>query len=166
VVRPRPTRRNPLRAFVQVRVPLSTHLDPNGGAGVASGRRGRRFKPGHPHLNCVRTSQHLLSLAQPVQSHSPEMDLTSYALSSIPDLRSTVGGGVAVGSVRSPLGFWGWLSRPWWIGLGVIIATVIALVSIFLTSGGTSGYSNTGNCVAQGNNNTVNCPSSDSGVGR
>jgi hypothetical protein len=63
------------------------------------------------------------------------------------------GGGAAV---KSPADI---LSRPWWVGLGVVLTFVVALVSIFLISGGTSNYSNNGPCVAQGNNNTVNCPS-------
>jgi len=58
-----------------------------------------------------------------------------------------------------------WLSRPWWAGLGVILAAALAVLALLLTSGGSTGYSNRdGNCVAQGNNNTVNCPSTSSGV--
>jgi hypothetical protein len=65
-----------------------------------------------------------------------------------------------------PGGLGGWLSRPWWVGLGVLLATAVALVSIFLASGGSPSYSNYGNCVAQGNHDTVNCPSTTSGAGR
>jgi len=58
-----------------------------------------------------------------------------------------------------------WLSRRWWAGLGVILAVVLAVVGFLLTSGSSTSYSNhDGNCVAQGNNNTVNCPSAGSGV--
>lgn len=43
------------------------------------------------------------------------------------------GGGPAVRE-----GLRGWLSRPWWTGLGVILATVLALMGYFLVSGGGS----------------------------
>lgn len=73
---------------------------------------------------------------------------------------------MAVMPARSRSGLGRWLSRPWWVGLGVLLATAVALVSIFLTSGGSPSYYNHGgNCVAQGNNNTVNCPSTGSGAG-
>ncbi len=49
------------------------------------------------------------------------------------------------------------LSRPWWVGLGVVLATAVALLGYFLVAGGSTSYSNTGPCSAQGNGNTVNC---------
>ncbi len=48
VVRLYRTQRDPLRAFAQVRAPRSTHPDQGRCTGIASGRRGRRFKSGHP----------------------------------------------------------------------------------------------------------------------
>jgi hypothetical protein len=56
------------------------------------------------------------------------------------------------------------LSRPWWIGVGVILATAVALVGYLLASGGSSSTSvvkNTvdGNCSIAGNNNTQICDS-------
>ncbi len=81
-----------------------------------------------------------------------------------------LGVGVAMRSAKSRTSFWGWVGRqlswPWWAGLGVILATAVALMGYFLASGGSATYSNHGNCVAQGNGNTVNCPSTDSGPGR
>lgn len=72
---------------------------------------------------------------------------------------------MSVVPTRSPSGVGRWLSRPWWVGLGVIFATAVALATIFVTSGSSPSYTNHGgNCVAQGNNNTVNCPSTGSGV--
>lgn len=72
---------------------------------------------------------------------------------------------MAVVPKRSRSGLGRWLSRPWWVGVGVILAAVLTVAGFFLTSGGSTSYSNHGgNCVAQGNNNTVNCPSTGSGV--
>jgi hypothetical protein len=72
---------------------------------------------------------------------------------------------MAMASARSRSGSGRWLSRPWWAGLGVILATAVALAGIFLTSNSSPSYSNNGSCVAQGNNNTVSCPSAGSGAG-
>jgi hypothetical protein len=58
------------------------------------------------------------------------------------------------------------LSWPGWLGLGVIIATVIAAMSILLSSGGSSTYSNRGNCDAVGDGNTAYCPSVSPGTDR
>jgi hypothetical protein len=52
-----------------------------------------------------------------------------------------------------------WLSQPWWVGLGVLLATAVALAGVLLTSGGSPSYSIRGNCVAQGSNNKVTCSS-------
>lgn len=61
-------------------------------------------------------------------------------------------------------------SRPWWVGVGVVLATIVAIVGYLLASGGSSVNSevNTvhGSCNAAGNNNTINCPNSSSGTGR
>lgn len=58
------------------------------------------------------------------------------------------------------------LSRKWWQGLGVLLATAVALLIYFLSSGSSSSYSNTGNCIAQGSGNTVTCSGAGSGAGR
>jgi hypothetical protein len=59
----------------------------------------------------------------------------------------------------------GWLGKEWWAGLGVILAAVLAVIGFYLSSSGSSTYSNHGSCVAQGNDNTVNCPGTGSGKG-
>jgi hypothetical protein len=64
----------------------------------------------------------------------------------------------------------GWLanmlSRPWWVGLGVVLATAVALMVYFLGPGGGSpSNSVNGNCNAQGNGNKVTCTNTGSGVG-
>jgi hypothetical protein len=51
------------------------------------------------------------------------------------------------------------LSARWWTGIGVILATAVALLGIFWASSHSAGYTITGNCNAQGANNTVNCAS-------
>lgn len=71
---------------------------------------------------------------------------------------------VEVVAVR-PTSVAGVLSRPWWVGLGVVLATAIAILGIFLAAGGATSYSNTGPCSAQGNGNTVNCSGASSGTG-
>ena len=38
-----------------------------------------------------------------------------------------LGGGVAVTAARSRSGLGRWLSQPWWVGLGVLLATAVAL---------------------------------------
>jgi hypothetical protein len=67
-------------------------------------------------------------------------------------------------------GLWVWLSdrlsRPWWLGLGVVLATLMALLIYFLGSGGSLSYANNGSCVAQGNGNTVTCRGPSAGTGR
>jgi hypothetical protein len=66
--------------------------------------------------------------------------------------------------------FWLWmaklLSRPWWLGLGVVLASLITLTIYFLTSGGSSSFANNGNCNAQGSGNTVSCSGPGPGGGR
>lgn len=61
-------------------------------------------------------------------------------------------------------------SRQWWVGVGVVLATIVAIVGYLLASGepSTSSEVNTvhGSCNAAGNNNTINCPNSTSGTGR
>jgi hypothetical protein len=52
------------------------------------------------------------------------------------------------------------------VGLGVILATAVALMGYFFASGNSSNYNNQGNCVAQGSNNTVTCASTGSGSGQ
>jgi hypothetical protein len=65
----------------------------------------------------------------------------------------------------SRMGLGRWLGRPWWTGLGVIVATAVALIGYFLASGSSPTYSNRGgNCVAQGTNNVINCPGVRSGA--
>jgi hypothetical protein len=49
------------------------------------------------------------------------------------------------------------LRRPWWAGLGVILATAVALFGYFMTASGPPSYSNNGTCNAQGTGNTVTC---------
>jgi hypothetical protein len=72
---------------------------------------------------------------------------------------------MGVASKRRRSGLERWLSRPWWVGVGVILAAALTAVGFFLTSGDSTSYSNHGgNCVAQGNNNTVNCSSAGSGM--
>lgn len=65
-----------------------------------------------------------------------------------------------VESLQVSTGLRGWLSRPWWAGVGVILAAALALLGYFMASG--SSASIHGSCNALGNNNTVNCPSSGS----
>jgi hypothetical protein len=71
---------------------------------------------------------------------------------------------------KSRVNFGDWLanllSRPWWVGLGVVLATAVALMAYFLSSGGSQSNSVHGNCNAQGNGNTVTCSSTSPGVGR
>lgn len=71
---------------------------------------------------------------------------------------------------ESGAGLWEWLkerlSQPWWAGLGVILATAVALAIYFLGSDGSSSYSDHGNCNAQGNGNRVTCTSTGPGAGR
>lgn len=54
------------------------------------------------------------------------------------------------------------LSAPWWAGVGVILATALALLGIFWPSSPSSSNTITGNCNAQGTHNTVNCTGSTS----
>jgi hypothetical protein len=60
------------------------------------------------------------------------------------------------------------LSRPWWVGLGVVLATAVAVVGYFLAAGGspaTPGVTTVhGNCNAVGSGNTVTCASPVSGT--
>jgi len=57
---------------------------------------------------------------------------------------------------RTLLGFV--LGHPWWTAVGVILATLMAIITIVLGVGGSPSYSyNGGNCNAQGNHNVVKC---------
>ena len=66
-------------------------------------------------------------------------------------------------------GSWGWLpawlSRGWWAGLGVILAVAGTVVGLILSSGGSSTYTNHGDCNAQGSGNTVICSSANPKTG-
>lgn len=42
------------------------------------------------------------------------------------------------------------LSRQWWVGLGVLLATAVAVLGYLFAARGTTSYSNTGPCSAQG----------------
>jgi hypothetical protein len=92
-------------------------------------------------------------------------------------LRFSAVGVVTVNFVKSRADLWNRLTErlswPGWLGLGamiaaagVIIATGVTLLSIFLSSG--SGTSNNvhGNCDATGIGNTSNCPSVSPGRSR
>lgn len=59
-----------------------------------------------------------------------------------------------------------WLSRGWWVGLGVILAAAGTAVGLILSSGVSSTYSNHGDCNAQGSGNTVICSSTPTKTGR
>lgn len=50
-----------------------------------------------------------------------------------------------------------WLSKRWWLGLGVLITIALALASYFHLSSNSITYSNQGNCNAQGAHNSVDC---------
>jgi hypothetical protein len=59
-----------------------------------------------------------------------------------------------------------WLGRGWWVGLGVILAAAGTAAGLMLSSGGSSSYSNHGDCDAQGTGNTVMCSGTDTKVSR
>ena len=59
-----------------------------------------------------------------------------------------------------------WLSRPWWLGLGVILAAAVALIIYFLSVGTQGDYYNNGNCNAQGSGNIVKCTGNGLRAGR
>ena len=65
----------------------------------------------------------------------------------------------------TPKGLSGWLSKGWWVGVGVVLATAVALLGILHSSGSSSTYSNRGDCNAQGANNVVSCSGSASKSG-
>ena len=56
-----------------------------------------------------------------------------------------------------PKGLSGWLSKGWWVGVGVVLATAVALLGILHSSGSSPTYSTRGDCNAQGTNNVVSC---------
>lgn len=67
---------------------------------------------------------------------------------------------------ESRAGFSAWLSKEWWVGLGVILAAAGTVLGLILSSGGSTTYSNHGDCNAQGSGNTVNCSTTDAKPGR